>query len=76
MMMSCFAIDKKPKLLNDRYTFPHRIGPAYVESKEVPEAAVAYESEWLIATARECGFTSAEVLHDPEDVQHTLVAEK
>lgn len=74
MMMSCFAIDFKPKLLNDRYTFPHRMGPAYVESLEVPEAAVAFESEWLIATAKEAGFQSAEIMHDPGDVQHMLVA--
>ena len=74
MMMSCFAIDFKPKKLNDRYTFPHRMGPAYVESLEVPEAAVAFESEWLIATAKDAGFESAEILHAPGDVQHMLVA--
>jgi SAM-dependent methyltransferase len=74
MMMSVFAIDKKPAKLNDRYTFSHRIGPAYVESIEVPEAAVAYQSEWLIETAKECGFSSAEVMAAPTDVQHMLVA--
>lgn len=75
MMMSCFAIDFRPKKLNDRYTFAHRIGPAYVESVEVPEAAVAFESEWLIAAAKEAGFQSAEIMHDPDDVQHMLVAQ-
>jgi SAM-dependent methyltransferase len=75
MMMSFFAIDLNPKLLDDRYTFSHRMGPAYVESLEVPEAAIAYESAWMIAAAREAGFQSAEVLHDPADVQQMLVAQ-
>lgn len=74
MMMSCFAIDFKPNKLNDRYTFPHRIGPAYVESLDVPEAAVAFDSEWLIAVAKEAGFQSAEILHAPDDVQQMLTA--
>jgi SAM-dependent methyltransferase len=74
MMMSVFAIDKNPPRLGERYTFSHRIGPAYVESMKVPEAAVAYQSDWLIEVAKECGFSHAEVMASSKDVQQMLVA--
>lgn len=73
MVVTCFCLDLEPRKLGDRYTFSHRMGNAYVESLSQPEAAVAYESSYLCALARELGFSEAEIAHRPNDVQHSLV---
>src|SRR5260370_4851542 len=51
MAMSCFSMDHPPPTFGDRHTFQFRIGNAHVESISVPEAAVAYEEEFLLAVA-------------------------
>jgi hypothetical protein len=47
-----------------------------VESLAVPEAAVAYEEEFLFQTARETGFQTAEMLVGPQDWQPVLLCRK
>jgi SAM-dependent methyltransferase len=76
MAMYCFSIDHPPPTYGDRHTFKHRIGNAHVESLSVPEAAVAYEEEFLFATATKVGFRSAEVLTAPGDWQPMLLCRK
>lgn len=51
--------------LGGRWTFPHAIGQARVESLQAPEAAVAYAGEYLTALCRQLGFTQARVVTDP-----------
>ncbi len=62
--MSFFCIDDLLQLgaLGNRWTFDHRMGDAYVENLEYPEAAVGYERSWMISLAERIGFCSAEVL--------------
>jgi SAM-dependent methyltransferase len=73
MSVTCFCLDLRPRKLGDRYTFAHRSGQAYIESLAQPEAAVAYDSSFLCALAREVGFAHAEIMHTGGDVQHSLV---
>lgn len=42
--------------LGGRWTFEYKIGDAFVESLEIPEAAVAYQSNWIEAAYRNAGF--------------------
>jgi predicted SAM-dependent methyltransferase len=76
MLMSCFSIDHPPPTYGDRHTFRHRIGNAYVESLRVPEAAVAYEEQFLVAVGKETGFLTAEILTAPGDWQPALLCRK
>lgn len=77
MLMSCFCLDYPPPTYGGRHTFSHKIGNAYVESVEVPEAAVAYTAEFLIRACKQAGFESAEVVSgDGQNWQPILVAQK
>jgi ubiquinone/menaquinone biosynthesis C-methylase UbiE len=76
MAMQCFSMDHLPPTYGDRHTFRFRMGPAHVESLEVPEAAVAYEEKFLFAVAREAGFRSAEIQTGLGDWQPMLVCRK
>lgn len=73
LAMTCFALDLAPSTMGDRHSFSHRVGNAYVESLSQPEAAVAYESEFLERVALESGFADARIMHHASDVQHVLV---
>jgi SAM-dependent methyltransferase len=57
--------------LGGRWTFPHRIGRSRVQDRRYPEAAVAYEREFLLDAAKSAGFEEAEVL--PYPIQSMLV---
>lgn len=63
MMMTFFCLDdlRDLGLLGERWTFAHRRGPSHIENPKFPEAAVAYEKEWMLSTCREAGFRRAEV---------------
>jgi SAM-dependent methyltransferase len=76
MAMACFSMDHPPPTFGTRHTFRHRMGNAYVESLEVPEAAVAYEESFLFGVARGAGFRSAEILEAPGDWQPMLLCRK
>ena len=76
MAMACFTIDHPPPTYGKRHTFKHRIGAACVESLAVPEAAVAYNEEFLLGVARELGFRSAAIQAAPGDWQPLLLALK
>lgn len=76
MTMACFSLDHPPPTFGDRHTFRHRVGNAYVESLEVPEAAVAYEDSFLLATAKNAGFRCAEVQAADGDWQPMLLCSK
>jgi len=76
MVMTCFSMDHPPPTYGGRHTFRHRIANAYVESLEVPEAAVAYTEEFLFAAAQEAGFRTAEILEAPGDWQPMLLCRK
>jgi SAM-dependent methyltransferase len=73
MAMACFSLDHPPPTYGDRHTFRHQIGNAFVESLEVPEAAVAYREEFLVGMARMAGFRTAEVQAAPGDWQPILL---
>jgi ubiquinone/menaquinone biosynthesis C-methylase UbiE len=76
MAMFCFSMDHPPPTFGDRHTFQFRIGNAHVETLVMPEAAVAYEEEFLFQTARETGFQTAELLVGPKDWQPVLLCKK
>jgi SAM-dependent methyltransferase len=76
MAMYCFSMDHPPPTLGDRHTFRFKIGNAHVESISVPEAAVAYEEEFLFKVAREAGFQTAQMLVGPDDWQPMLLCRK
>ena len=76
MAMACFSMDHPPPTYGHRHTFRHRISNAYVESLEVPEAAVAYREEFLLHIAREAGFRTAEVQTASGEWQPVMVARK
>jgi SAM-dependent methyltransferase len=63
MVMTFFCMDdlRKLGLLGDRWSFEHRIGNAYVENVRYPEAAVAYERDWMEEVCRSAGFSQVEV---------------
>jgi len=60
--------------LGGRWTFQHRIGNAYVESPTMPEAAVAYDHEFLSDLTRAAGFSEVRIV--PGEGQSGLVARK
>jgi SAM-dependent methyltransferase len=74
LVMTCKCIDRNVKTFGN--TYPHRIGNAYVQSSSTPEAAVAYESEFLLSFIKERGFSNAEILVGDGDIQHLLIATK
>lgn len=72
MVMACFSINHPPPTFGNRHTFQHRIANAFVESLEVPEAAVAYREDFLLGVARKAGFRAAEMQWSPGDWQPML----
>jgi SAM-dependent methyltransferase len=62
---SAFCIEHVDRSPRSRWSFPHRAGPAYVESLDYPEAAVAYEAAWLESACRDAGFLTFEALPSP-----------
>lgn len=73
-VMTVKCIDLSPN--NRGNTYRHRMGNAYVDSLAIPEQAVGYESQYLIAAARKAGFQDVEIHHMDGDVQHTLIGRK
>lgn len=76
MAMACFSVDHPPPTYGGRHTFRHRISNAYVESLEVPEAAVAYHEKFLLGVVREAGFRTAEVQTAPGEWQPVVISRK
>ena len=76
MAMACFSLDHPPPTYGDRHTFRHQIGNSFVESLEVPEAAVAYREEFLFAVARQAGFHAPQMEAASGDWQPLLLAVK
>jgi SAM-dependent methyltransferase len=64
MSMSFFCVDdlEQMQLLGGRWTFRHRLGNAYVESRSFPESAVAYGKEWMLEVARSYGFSDIRII--------------
>jgi SAM-dependent methyltransferase len=64
MSMTFFCMDdlEQMQLLGGRWSFGHRIGPAYVQDKRFPESAIAYRKEWILSVAKSCGFVQARVV--------------
>jgi len=48
-----------------RWTFGHRVGNAYVENPALPEAAVAYDSAFIMAAFKSAGFEDVSVTELP-----------
>lgn len=48
-----------------RWTFGHRAGNAYVETLDLPEAAVAYDTDFIVASFRAAGFEKVSVIEEP-----------
>jgi ubiquinone/menaquinone biosynthesis C-methylase UbiE len=77
MLMYFFCLDCPPPTFGGRHTFSHRVGNAQVESLKVPEAAVAYSSDFMIELAKEKGFRDARVVTGSvTDWQTILLAQK
>jgi SAM-dependent methyltransferase len=70
MMHSHFNLDYPPASYGTRHTFQHAIGNARVESREQPEAAVAYRTDYLFNVAKTAGFKDCEIVHMPGGAQH------
>lgn len=64
MCMTFFCLEDLATLglLGDRWSFAHKIGQAYVENMSFPEAAVAYEKNFIVELAKTIGFSSAQVV--------------
>jgi len=62
MAMTFFCMDdlRALNLLGGRWTFAHRRDAAYIENERYPEAAVAYDKQWMEQVCREAGFTKVE----------------
>lgn len=76
MHMSVFCLEYPPRTFGARHTFSHRIGQAYVESTQQPEAAVAYHEPFLTGEARAAGFVTAEIRVHPSELQAVLLCRK
>ncbi|HYF20663.1 MAG TPA: class I SAM-dependent methyltransferase [Ramlibacter sp.] len=74
MAMYVFCLDFPPPTFTTRHTFAHRMGPAAVESLANPEAAVAYESAYLLSLCRELGFREASIKTVKGEAQPLLLA--
>ncbi len=76
MAMTFFCLEdlKDQGLIGGRWTFRHRMGAAYVENEDFPEAAVAYERDWILSACKEAGFS--EVSTPLPSFQTTLIAVK
>ena len=59
--MSFFCIDHLREHLGGVHSFRHRIESAYAESLESPEAAVAYEEEFLVRSIKGLGVADVRV---------------
>jgi len=76
MAMACFSLDHPPPTYGGRHSFRHAMGNAFVESLEVPEAAVAYREAFLFEVVRKAGFRSSEVQASAGDWQPLLLSQK
>ncbi len=77
MTVFCLEELEAAGLQGHRWTFQHRIGSAFVENQEHPEAAVAYQKADLIRICKEVGFEGAEILPGKATVAQTeLTARK
>jgi len=72
MVMSFFCLEHVEK--GNPWTFAHRIGNAFADDRNFPEAAVAYRQNYLIGLVKELGFREAWVSGRP--VQSFLIARK
>lgn len=59
---------KQNELLGGRFNFKHRVSNAYVENQKYPEAAVAYESDFLREKAQQIGFKDIVVIGWGQDI--------
>lgn len=62
--------------LGRRWTFQHRLGQAYVESEQYPEAAVAYHEAFMTELATNCGFREVTVVPRVGATGSELIARK
>ena len=77
MSVHCIEDMASAGALGGRWTFEHRMGPAYIQDPRYPEAAVAYEREYLVDRALAAGFRNAEVISfDERNGQSALIAQK
>jgi SAM-dependent methyltransferase len=76
MVMNFFSMDHPPPTYGGRHSFRFQVGNAHVESDEIPEAAVAYREEFLVAAARQAGFEAPEARVALGDWQPILVARR
>ena len=68
MNMSVFCLDLMGDALSGRWTFKHQRGPARIESEDFPEAAVAYDSEYLRQLCARLGFEDIEFDPGPQSM--------
>lgn len=76
MAMYVFCLDFPPPTLHSRHNFAYRLGAAAVESLSNPEAAVAYDSAFLLALCEQAGFREAAIMTVKNEAQPLLLAKK
>lgn len=62
MHFSAFCFEHVDRSPGSRWSFQHKDGNAHVEDRRYPEAAVAYELDWLREQSLNAGFASFEAL--------------
>jgi len=64
MCMTFFCLEdvRALGLPGNRWTFRHTMGSAYVENLAFPEAAVAYQKQFILDLAKSIGFPNVEVV--------------
>jgi len=64
MAMTFFCMDdlRALNLLGGRWTFAQRRDAAYIENERYPEAAVAYDRQWMEQLCRDAGFGRVETI--------------
>jgi SAM-dependent methyltransferase len=72
MYMTFFCIEHVS--IGERWTFRHKIGNAYVENIDLPEAAVAYSESHVKKLVQDIGFENVRI--NPRRLQSVLVAQK
>jgi SAM-dependent methyltransferase len=63
MVMGIFCMEdmQRASLLGGRWKFDHRVGNAFVESLQYPEAAVGYSRDYLLRACDDAGFSFSEI---------------
>lgn len=74
LSFSAFCMEHVDRSPGSRWSFRHRAGAAFIESQRYPEAAVAYELEWIRTVCAAAGLDVAAA--EPSGGQTTVICKK